>query len=110
MVETTTVQGKVLLPSGAPATSGYIIAILSHPGTADDAGTAQKVSGRVQATIAADGTVTGLVLVPNDAITPAGTYYLVEIRVQSPYRVAWMEKWSVATAPDPVDIGVITQL
>ena len=108
-VETTTIQGKVLDPSGSPATGGTIIAQLSASGSTDDSGTSQRVASRVEGTIGADGSVT-LALVPNDAITPAGTYYELRIRVTGPERASWTEKWQVDTSPDPVDIGAVTQL
>lgn len=108
-VETTTVQGKVYLPGGSVATGGTIRATLSDSGSADDGGTSQRVAGRVDGTIGADGTVT-LALVPNDVITPTGTYYNVSFRVTGPERASWTEKWSVTTSPDPVDVGAITRL
>lgn len=111
-VQTTTVQGKILMPSGSVATGGTIIATLSGAGTTDDLSTAasQRVGGRVVGSIGASGDVTGLVLVPNDAITPAGTYYDVSISATGPVRTSWTERWSVTTSPDPVAIGAITRL
>lgn len=106
-VETTTIQGKVLMPNGQPATAGTILARLSQPGQAPDGGSSQVVGGRFTGTIATDGTVTGLALVPNDVITPAGTFYRVTVRVTAPVRDEWDETWNITTAPDPVDIGDI---
>jgi hypothetical protein len=68
------------------------------------------VGGRVEATIDPNGLVTSVVLVPNDAITPSGTYYLVQISTTGPVRTSWTERWSVTTSPDPVDVGDITRL
>ena len=109
-VETTSVSGKVLLPNGAAATSGTIQAVLSAAGTAPDGAVQQRVLGRYSGTIAADGTVTGLVLVPNDVITPTGTYYQVTITVRTPTASTSNEKWTVSTSPDPINIGAITRL
>ena len=111
-VETTTITGKVVMPNGVVASAGNITATLSAPGSTTDLATSQKwqVGGRFTGTIAVDGTVTGLVLVPNDAITPAGTYYTVVINVTAPTRDARTFLWSVTTAPDPVTIGAITRL
>jgi len=109
-VETTTVQGKVLAPNGAAFTSGTITAVLSAAGTTDDAGTSQRVAMRETGSIDPNGTITGLVLVPNDVITPSSTYYTVTFSVKAPIYGSWTELWSVATAPDPIDVGDITRL
>ncbi len=111
-VETTTVAGKVLLPGGSGnfAQRGTIIATLSASGSVTDGSEVHRVASRVIATIASTGTVTGLVLVPNDVITPANTYYLVQFTVSAPLAASWTEKWSVTTSPDPVQIGNITRL
>ncbi len=108
-VETTTVQGKVVLAGGAVATGGTISAVLSTSGSTDDltTGASWSVFGRMAGTIDPNGNVTGLALVPNDAITPAGTYYTLTINVTSPtsLRGSVTKKCIVSTAPDPVDIG-----
>jgi len=109
-VETTTVNAKVVLANGQPATSGTITANLSAQGATLDGSTWQAVAGRTSGTIDPNGTVTGLVLVPNDAITPAGTYYLVTISVRTPIVTSWDVRWSVLTTPDPVNVGAITRL
>jgi len=109
-VEKTTVTGQILLPGGTPATAGNIVAILSSPGTAMDGASATVVLGRVQASIDPNGRPVGLALVPNDVITPSGTYYQVRITVTAPTQNSWERKWSVTTSPDPVDIGAITVL
>ena len=108
-VETTTVNGKVVLSDGSAATAGSITCTLSTPGTALDGSTSQRVAGSDTATIGSDGTITGLTLVPNDAITPTGTTYKCAFNVSSPRRVSWDETWSVATSPDPVNVGSITR-
>ncbi len=110
-VETTTIQGKVILANGAAATGGRIEATLSQVGTAPDTTTAasQVVGGRVTGTIASNGDVT-LVLVPNDVLSPAGTFYDVRISTTGPTRATWSEKWTVDASPDPVDIGAIARI
>ena len=111
VVETTTIQGKIVLPDGTVATSGKIVAQLSTSGSTPDTTTAEdeNVGGREIGSIGATGDVT-MVLVPNDAITPTGTYYEVRISVKAPIRATWVEKWSITTSPDPIDIGAITRL
>lgn len=113
-VETTTILGKVLLPSGQPATSGNILAELNAPGTALDGAVLQSVSGRVEAAIAADGSV-NFALVPNSVINVGplqqnSNYYRVTITVDAPVRTSWTEKWSIVTNPDPINIGAIARL
>lgn len=108
-IETTTVQGKVVCPDGNGATGGVIRFTLSQPGAADDGTYNDVVGGVYEATIGSDGTVS-FALVPNDAITPADTYYKAEFRVTSPERAAWFEYWSMATGVDPIDIGDVTKL
>ncbi len=110
-VETTTVQGKVVIPNGATATGGAIAYSLSQSGSTPDTGTGQQqaVGGRQTATVAADGSVS-FPIIPNDAITPSGTFYDVVLTTTGPVRAYWVEKWSVTTSPDPVNIGAITRL
>ncbi len=111
-VETTTITGKVILTGGIPATGGTVVAQLSMPGSSDDVSTgeAEAIVGRYSGTIAADGTITGLKLVPNDRITPTGTYYVFTVNVTTPgqYRSSSTRKGKVSTLPDPVDIGDVT--
>ena len=111
-VQTTAINGKIIAPDGTAVTAGRIEARLNQPGSTPDlsTGASWRVGGPFAGTIAADGTVTGLALVPNDAITPAGTYYVVTISVTAPRVERWEEKWSVTTAPDPVAVGAITRL
>jgi len=113
-VETTTITGKVFMPNGAAAASGRVTLKLSQAGRAEDAGATQVVGGQYEARIASDGTikaadlVTALTVVPNDAITPSGTYYRVDFSLANGIR--WTEYWNVTTAPDPVEIGDIQRL
>ena len=130
--DTTTIRGTIYLPGGAtPATAGSISAALSASASADDGGTPAVVAGRVSATItprhcsvttatlcAADGDCPGgetcinvtIALVPNDAMTPTGTYYTVSYSVTSPTAAQWTEKWTITTAPDPIAIGSVTRV
>ena len=111
---TTTVQGKVILPSGDPATAGTLTLVLSEPGLVNDGATDHRIGGERQEEIGTDGAV-DFALVPNDQITrdgeesPGGTIYRVDVLVTSPYRCRWSESWSVDSSPDPVDIGAITR-
>jgi hypothetical protein len=110
-VKTTTIQGRVVAVTGSPL-SGYITAALSTSGSAMDGTTSVRVVGYYRGTIDPNGMVTGLALVPNDAITPGGTYYVVSI--------VWKdaagrggnanELWSVASDPNVIDIGLIARL
>lgn len=104
-IETTTVQGKVVMPDGTGATGGTIRATLSAPGSVSDGSIDNEIGGSFEGTIAGDGTITGLVLVPNDVITPATTYYIMEFIVTSPIRARWTVNRTIDTAPDPVDVG-----
>ena len=108
-VDTVTVQGKVLTPSGAAATAGKITCDLSQAASAAADGYVQRVASRSVGTIGTDGTVT-LALVPNDIMTPAGTYYTCRFSVTAPLSASWTEKWSISATPDPVDIGSISRL
>ncbi len=99
------INGKVLLPDGSTA-AGIITAELSQSGSVLDGATSQKVAAQSYGTIGADGTVT-LSLVPNDAITPSGTSYLVTLRY-GPAVVR--EIWQLASAPNPINIGAVPRL
>jgi len=105
--ETTRITGLVLLPSGAPCTGGRMRIRLSGPGKVEDAGVTQKVHGVIDVAIGSNGAV-DFTLIPNDAITPSGTVYRVEFETNDGFR--WTEHWSVTTAPDPTEIGDITQV
>ncbi|HOC17126.1 MAG TPA: hypothetical protein PKK95_02605 [Vicinamibacterales bacterium] len=110
-VQTTTVEGYVLNPSGG-AHTGTIVCTLSHAGASDDltTGESERVASKYSTTIASSGAV-NFALVPNDAITPANTSYTCVFTVGSgATRSSWTERWSVGTSPDPVDIGDITRL
>jgi hypothetical protein len=106
-VETTRITGLVITPAGTPATGGKMRIRLSGPGKVEDGAVTQKIGGNVEVAIGSNGAV-DFVLVPNDAILPAGTVYHVQFETPSGFR--WSEHWSLATAPDPIEIGDITQV
>jgi hypothetical protein len=108
-VDTTTISGKVLTPSGDPATAGKVTCELSQAASASDGSGVQRVATRVSATIGATGAVS-IAIAPNDTLTPAGTYYTCKFTVTTPASASWVEKWSVASAPDPVDLGSVSRL
>jgi hypothetical protein len=107
------VTGKVLMPDGSVPRKGTITAVLSKSGSVLDGTTSQRVAESVTVELEDDGAIPAeLVLVPNDAITPSGTYYLVTIKVttQARERKLWTEKWQLASTPDPIDIGAVPRL
>lgn len=112
-VTTVAIQGKVLTPSGEAPWRGSITAKLSQPGSVLDGTKSQRVTQETTGTIAADGTVTGLALVPNDQITPLGTYYTVTFDVHLPngrQPTPWTETWQLASEPSPIDVGAVPRL
>ncbi len=110
-VETTTIQGNVINPNGGSVTAGSLRCTLSASGTAMDPNSAVVVAGRIKSTIDPNGYVS-IVLVPNDAITPSGTFYtcLYDVTAPRANRGSWQQLWSVTTAPDPIDIGAVVRL
>jgi hypothetical protein len=109
----TVITGKVLLPSGVAPTSGTLTAKLSQSGSALDGAASHRVASSIRAELGSDGALpAGWGLCPNDAIVPSGTFYRVAFALKDdrgvPY--SWEEKWQVATAPSPVDIGAVTRL
>lgn len=77
----------------------------------------QAVLGRVVCALDPSGSVVGASgtgackLVPNDAILPANTYWLVTLSARAgTLSASATEKWSVTTSLDPVAIGSITRL
>ena len=110
---TTTITGKVYTPDGVAVTEGSIVCILSQAASVNDAGSGatERVAGLSEFSIQSSGDVQGgMALVPNDAMTPTGTYYRVRFSVTAPVRAAWEESWSVPSTPDPIEIGDITRL
>jgi len=108
-VETTTITFTVIMPSGATATSGTVYATLSSSGETPDGASTSVVAARTSATIASNGAVS-IALVPNDAITPEGTYYIFNYDVRTPSLSSWKENRTVATTPDPGLISDTTLL
>lgn len=106
-VETTTIQGKVLSPTGDGVAGGHIELRVSEPAKVMDGGTSHWLGRAVyKAVIGTDGTV-GFALIPNDAMTPSSArwlavYYPVDAE-------SWEETWNLGTSPDPIDIGAITR-
>jgi len=105
-IATVNVIGDVLLPSGSAA-GGEIRVRISEVGSVDDGGDERVVVGESRFPIAADGSV-DFELIPNDIISPSGTFYVATIA--GPTGVARVLGWNLASAPDPVDIGSIPQV
>lgn len=101
------ITGKVLGPDGNGVAGGTIAAALSVPGTVRDSSGNfdQRVGGVQKFPIGVDGSVAGLTLVPNDAITPAGSFYTVTITL--PNGILWVELWQLVTGT-PLEIGDVT--
>ncbi|HET6373004.1 MAG TPA: hypothetical protein VFG76_06840 [Candidatus Polarisedimenticolia bacterium] len=99
------------MPNAGVATGGTVLAVLSDAGSSNDlvTGKTERVNGRTKVTIDPN-TGVSLPLVPNDAITPANTYYAVTFEVNAPVRTSWTELWSVTATPDPVEIGDVARL
>lgn len=109
-VNTVQVTGNVLTPSGGAPVSGVVICKLSEPGSVLDGTDWQRVAAVSRFSLDADGALpTAFVLVPNDAILPAGTYYRVEFRTVDSIGIhaSWTERWDLAGSPNPIDIGEI---
>jgi hypothetical protein len=111
-IQTVSITGKILLPDGSAPASGSISVRLSQAGSVLDGATSQRVGAEIAAALGTDGSMpSGLALVPNDAITPSGTYYLVEFtaREQGSSTKRWTEKWQVPSG-GPLDIGAVPRL
>ena len=112
------IRGPILTPDGEPLTSGYVEVRLSQAGSAMDGASSVRIAGgsRVSAifTLSTGGLLPGTArLVPNDVITPSGTYYRVRVVGVSPdsqLPVIWEERWQLASTPDPVDVGAVPRL
>ena len=110
---TTTITGKVYTPKGVVATGGSIRCTLTHSAIVNDesSSSSEVVAGFMTFGIQATGDVeTGMKLVPNDAMTPAGTCYRAFFTVLTPVAYAWEELWYVASTPDPVEVGDIARI
>jgi lysophospholipase L1-like esterase len=112
-IPTVAITGKVLLPDGTAPTSGRITAKLSAPASVLDGADSERVAATVSVALGVDGAIpAGLALTPNDALAPSGTYYSVAFSVADANKVRanWVEKWQLATTPDPIDIGAVPRL
>jgi hypothetical protein len=107
---TVQITGKVLTPDGRAPRSGTVTCRLSHPGSALDGPVSQRVATEVVARVGADGSI-AVSLVPNDAITPSGTSYLVTFSLTVGGKpISWTETWQLASAPATIDIGAVPRL
>lgn len=112
-VPTVTITGSVLTPGGGGAVQGTVHARLSQAGTALDGATPQRVAGSVLVNLTAAGALpAGFALVPNDAITPAGTYYEVTLTTRTALgeRQVWTERWQLTSSPSSIAIGDVPRL
>lgn len=110
-VTTVSISGSVLDPEGTGVTKGTVVCSLSHPSSALDGAASVRVAGGGAGTITA-GVLTGLALVPNDAVTPSGTYYnaVFDVTLANGRRKRWSEKWQLASSPSPIDVGAVPRL
>jgi hypothetical protein len=103
-ITTVNVIGTVYLPNGAPAANVRMRWRLTEAGVVDDAGASQRVGGVFEASADASGAV-DFNVIPNDTITPAGTFYHVTFETDKGEK--WTEELQPASAPSPVNIGAI---
>jgi hypothetical protein len=109
-VPSVTITGSLVTPDGDTPSKGTIRCRLSQPGTALDGGSAVRVIPFATGSVT-DGVVS-LSLVPNDAITPSGTFYQVSFTVtlDTGRTLAWTENWQLASSPSPIDIGAVPRI
>jgi len=91
---TTTITGAIVTPSGVGISGGKIEISLSAHGTTDDGGSEQVVLRSLTVPIALDGTV-NFDLIPNDAITPGGSFY--RFKFVSPSGRSWITDYQPAS-------------
>lgn len=104
--DTTTHPLTILSPNGQVASGGTVTAQLSASATAGGI----TVPTTVAFPIAANGTVS-VVLIPNDAMAPANTYYTMSFAAQTPAGTArWKTKWYVTSAPDPQTLPTVLEV
>jgi lysophospholipase L1-like esterase len=108
-IPTIQITGHVLTPSGDAPTKGRLVIRLSQAAAALDGDELTWVAGREEVTLGADGALPDLRLVPNDALTPAGTYYVVDYFV-SGWTENKTERWQLTSTPATIDIGAITRV
>lgn len=107
-IKKTTIQGTVLLPSGDPSPGGRIeLKLSTELGISPDDADSQVyvVGSSITAKIGALGVV-DFTLVPNDAITPAGTVWVAEYYFPGGKQIT--ECWSILDGPD-IEIGDIVR-
>lgn len=110
-VVTVTISGHVLAPDGSAPTSGRITAKLSSSGSTLDGAESVRVAAEVTEDLGTGGSLS-FGLVPNDAITPSGTYYLVTfiVGLANGRRAQWAERWQLTSADLTLDIGAVPRL
>lgn len=109
-VPTVQVTGSILHPGGVGIAGGYVLVALSHSGSALDGAIPQWVATSVVWTLGADGSLPVTArLVPNDAITPAGSAYLIKVyaTLADGRRAYWPETWQLASTPNPISAGAV---
>lgn len=110
-VTTVAITGHILGPSGVAPTSGKVNIRLSVHGSTLDGAESVRVAGEHSVTLGAGGSFSAA-LVPNDLITPSGTYYLAEVVLRLPNGRSWSkaEKWQLTSADLTLDIGAVPQI
>lgn len=110
-VVTVTISGHVLAPDGSAPTSGRITAKLSSSGSTLDGAESVRVAAEVTEDLGTGGSLS-FGLVPNDAITPSGTYYLVTfiVGLANGRRAQWAERWQLTSSDLTLDIGAVPRL
>lgn len=106
-----TISGSVVDPEGVGIVRGTITCQLSTSGSTLDGAASVRVCGEASGAITA-GVLSSLSLVPNDAITPSGTYYLaiIEGNLSNGRRYRKAEKWQLTSADLTLDIGAVPRL
>lgn len=111
-IPTTTITGTIVLPDGSAPYEATIEAEISQAGAYLDDGHSHLAIDSVHVHCPL-GVIPTFALIPNDAITPAGTYYRVTIRTKetsTSIAVRNVVLWQVDSAPDPIDIGAVIRL
>lgn len=101
-----TISGTIYRPDGTGIAGGSISIQLSHPGSVMDEATLkdERVAGVAKVAIGADGAVE-FDLVPNDEISPTGTFYRVTFRDGD--GAEWSDAWEVPSGGAPLAIGAV---
>ena len=106
-----TISGSVVDPEGVGIVRGTITCQLSTSGSTLDGAASVRVCGEASGAITA-GVLSSLALVPNDAITPSGTYYLaiIEGNLSNGRRYRKAERWQLTSDDLTLDIGAVPRL